>query len=100
MLKRLEKSSWLEYRTREGAKLLQKGRKIGRTMVRNGRLAEVLMKEKLRIPIDRRVASGLEHHLTERFADALYTMLDHPWSCPHGKNIPPSKCCNRRIGVK
>lgn len=100
MLKRLEKSGMLEYRTREGVKLLQKGRKIGRAMVRNGRLAEVLMKEKLKIPVDPRVACGLEHHLTERFANALCSMLDHPRLCPHGQGIPAGKCCNTRIGIK
>ena len=93
MLRRLEKNGHLEYRAREGVKLLAKGRKVGRTMVRNGRLTEVFMKETLRIPIDSKVACGIEHHLTERFADALCTLLNHPKECPHGYSMPPGKCC-------
>lgn len=94
MLKRLRRKGLVQYRSREGAKLLPKGRRIGKAMVRNGRLAEVLMKEKLGVPIDPRIVNGIEHYLTERFANALCTMLSHPKKCPHGNLIPLGRCCS------
>ncbi|MCS4539022.1 MAG: metal-dependent transcriptional regulator, partial [Thaumarchaeota archaeon] len=91
--KRLRRKGLIQYRNREGAKLLPKGRRIGKAMARNGRLLEVLMRDKLEIPVDPRTVNGIEHYLTERFADALCKMLDHPEKCPHGNLIPQGKCC-------
>ena len=93
MLKRLRKKGMIHYRSREGAKLLPKGRKIGKAMARNGRLLEVLMRNKLEIPVEPRTVNGIEHYLTERFADALCAMMNHPKKCPHGNLIPQGKCC-------
>ena len=93
MLKRLRRKGLIQYRNREGAKLLPKGRRIGKAMARNGRLLEVLMRDKLEIPVDPRTVNGIEHYLTERFADALCTMLNHPKKCPHSNLIPQGKCC-------
>jgi len=95
MLKRLRRKGMIRYRNREGAKLLPKGRRIGKAMARNGRILEVLMRNKLEIPADPRTVNGIEHYLTERFADALCTMLNHPKKCPHGNLIPQGKCCKK-----
>jgi len=96
MLRRLEKEGYVKYIPREGVELTGKGKELGRRMVRNGRLTEVLMKDTFRIPIDGRVACGIEHHMTDAFADALCTMLNHPRTCPHGHPIPQGKCCTSR----
>ncbi|MFQ5761419.1 MAG: metal-dependent transcriptional regulator [Candidatus Bathyarchaeia archaeon] len=93
MLKRLEKDAYMDYKVRKGVVLKPRGREIGRKMVRNGRLIEVLMKKVFDIKIDPRIACGIEHHMTEEFADALCTMLKHPPHCPHGKEIPRGQCC-------
>ena len=93
MLKRLRRKRMIQYRKREGAKVLPRGRRIGKAMARNGRLLEVLMRDKLEIPVDPRTVNGIEHYLTERFADALCIMLNHPKKCPHGNLIPQGKCC-------
>jgi len=95
MLKRLRRKGMIQYRNREGTRLLPKGRTIGKAMARNGRLLEVLMRNKLEIPVDPRAVNGIEHYLTERFADALCTMLNHPKKCPHGNLIPQGKCCKK-----
>jgi len=94
MLRRLEHDGHVNYRVRKGVELTASGWEIGRKMVRNGRLIEVLMKDVFAIKIDPRIACGIEHHMTEEFADALCTMLKHPRLCPHGRDIPPGKCCN------
>ena len=96
MLRRLERDGYVKYIAREGVELTSKGKELGRRMVRNGRLVEVLMKDKFMIPIDGRVSCGIEHHMTQAFADALCSMLDHPKTCPHGHPIPSGKCCEAR----
>ncbi len=93
MLKKLEKEGYVEYRTREGVALTDKGNEVGRRMVRNGRLIEKLMADSLGIEVDPRVVCGIEHHMSEEFADALCTMLKHPRQCPHGNSIPKGRCC-------
>ncbi|MHB8604101.1 MAG: metal-dependent transcriptional regulator [Thermoplasmatota archaeon] len=93
MLKRLAKRGVVTYLDRQGVRLTPKGRRIGRRMVRNGRLMEVFLVQDLRIPLDIRLAHTVEHSMTEVFADALCTRLGHPASCPHGYPIPQGRCC-------
>ncbi|HXG07808.1 MAG TPA: iron dependent repressor, metal binding and dimerization domain protein [Nitrososphaera sp.] len=62
-------------------------------MIRNTRLLEVLMKNALKINIDEEMVCGIEHHMKDIFTDALCTLLKHPRQCPHGREIPPGKCC-------
>lgn len=93
MLQRLEAQGYLRYYPRKGVELTRKGAEIGRRMVRNGMLVEILMVQHLRVKVDERAACGIEHHLTDELADAVCTMLNHPSHCPHGTPIPPGKCC-------
>lgn len=95
MLKKLEKEGYVKYQIREGVSLTRKGNKIGRHIVRNGRLIEKLMDDTLGITIDPKVACGIEHHMTKEFADAICTLMNHPNKCPHGNIIPKGKCCNK-----
>ena len=95
MLRRLEKERYVKYRPREGVNLTPRGRRIGRHMVRNGLLIEKLMVDSLGIAIDPKIACGIEHHMTEEFADALCTLLKHPQTCPHGNSIPQGRCCDK-----
>jgi DtxR family Mn-dependent transcriptional regulator len=38
-------------------------------------------------------ACKFEHSITEGIEERICTLLGHPKVCPHGKDIPPSKCC-------
>lgn len=93
MLKRLEKEGYVIYKTRQGIKLTEKGRRIAKRIIRAHRLTEVLMKEALKTDIREETVCGMEHHMDEEFMDALCTLLNHPRKCPHGHVIPRGKCC-------
>jgi len=93
MLKKLEKKGYVVYLERQGVKPTLRGREIGRRMVRNGRLMEVFMKEKLGMKLDVKVAHSFEHYMDEKFGDAICTFLGHPTTCPHEYIIPTGKCC-------
>ena len=66
---------------------------IGKQMIRNTRLLEVLMRDSLKIDIDEEMVCGIEHHMKQIFTDALCTLLKHPRKCPHDHRIPLGKCC-------
>ncbi len=93
MLKKMEGMGLVEYKARIGVSLSKKGREIARQIVRNHRLAELLLTEVLKTRIDEKAICGLEHHLSENIADAVCTHLNHPRHCPHGNDIPRGKCC-------
>jgi len=73
--------------------LTAEGDRIGKQMIRNTRLLEVLMKDALKIDIDEEMVCGIEHHMKNIFTDALCTLLKHPRKCPHNHNIPKGRCC-------
>jgi DtxR family Mn-dependent transcriptional regulator len=93
MLKKLEKEGLVIYKPRQGIELTDKGRKIGRRIIRAHRLIEVLLKETLKTDIREETVCGMEHHMDEEFMDALCTLLNHPRKCPHGDPVPKGKCC-------
>jgi DtxR family Mn-dependent transcriptional regulator len=41
-------------------------------------------------------ACRLEHALFDGIDESICTLLGHPRFCPHGKPIPPGKCCRQR----
>jgi len=96
MLKKMADWRLVEYLPRRGVTLTRKGRRHAREVVRNHRLAELLLTDVLGLKLDKRVhahACALEHHISEDIASAVCTRLDHPRSCPHGNPIPPGECC-------
>ncbi len=93
MLRKLHRRGYVIYSDGK-ARLTEKGEEIGRQMVRNSRLLEVLMKNALKIDLDEEMVCGMEHHMSKDFADAICTLLNHPRACPHGYAIPEGKCCN------
>ncbi|MGD0330397.1 MAG: metal-dependent transcriptional regulator [Nitrososphaeria archaeon] len=93
MLKKLEKEGLVIYEVRHGIELTDKGREIGRRIIRAHRLIEVLMKKTLKTEIQEQTVCGMEHHMDEDFTNALCTLLKHPRYCPHGSLIPKGKCC-------
>ena len=84
-------------------KLTDKGRPFARNVVRRHRLAERLLVDVLgtgdRGTKDRLVhdkACKFEHLLDRGLDDSICTLLGHPKVCPHGKPIPPGKCCQQK----
>lgn len=79
----------------EELRLTPEGVVRAREVVRNHRLAEVLFYEVLRLPMKNSEAEAcrLEHLLSSEAAEAVCTFLGHPPVCPHGRPIPPGRCC-------
>jgi len=92
MLKKLDEMKLVLYK-KGGVSLTHEGEKIGKQMLRNCRLLEVLMKNSLKMDIDEEMVCGIEHHMNKKFTDALCTLLKHPRNCPHGHKIPEGDCC-------
>lgn len=75
--------------------LLEKGRPYALECVRRHRLSERLMVDVFDIKKDmiNEASCKFEHILHKGLEDNVCTMLGHPKICPHGKSIPPGKCC-------
>lgn len=95
MLHKLDDANLLSYNRGNLVEMTPEGQKIGKQMIRNTRLLEVMMKDALKIEIDEEMVCGIEHHMKKIFTDALCTLLRHPRKCPHGHNIPAGKCCKQ-----
>jgi DtxR family transcriptional regulator, Mn-dependent transcriptional regulator len=93
MLHKLNNDNLVEYKKGNIVELTSRGNRIGKQMIRNTRLLEVMMKDALKIEIDEEMVCGIEHHMKKKFSDALCTLLKHPRKCPHGHNIPYGQCC-------
>jgi DtxR family transcriptional regulator, Mn-dependent transcriptional regulator len=93
MLRKLNISKFVRY-SKGSVEMTTKGEHIGKKMMRNTRLLEVLMKDALKIDVDEEMICGIEHHMKDMFTDALCTLLKHPQKCPHGHKIPKGKCCS------
>lgn len=77
--------------------LIGKGREAAAQVVRLHRLAERLFTDVLDLEM-RDVednACTFEHCLSTAVSEAICTLLGHPKECPHGKPIPPGKCCQK-----
>ena len=93
MLHKLDDANLLSYNKGNLVEMTAEGQKIGKQMIRNTRLLEVMMKDALKIEIDEEMVCGIEHHMKKIFTDALCTLLRHPRKCPHGNRIPRGECC-------
>lgn len=64
-------------------------------ILRRHRLAEVLMHTVLQVEESEaeETACAFEHMLGERSVDRVCSFLGHPTHCPHGRPIPPGRCC-------
>ncbi len=94
MLHKLNNSNLVYYKKGNVVEMTEEGQRIGKQMIRNTRLLEVMMKDALKIEIDEEMVCGIEHHMKNQFTDALCTLLKHPRECPHGHGIPKGNCCN------
>jgi DtxR family Mn-dependent transcriptional regulator len=92
MLKKLASLNLVRYTSQEVG-ITSEGERVGKRMIRNTRLLEVLMNDALKIEVDEEMVCGIEHHMKDIFTEALCTLLNHPRQCPHGHSIPKGRCC-------
>ncbi len=73
----------------------EKGLKEAEKCVRRHRLAERLVADILdaKDPYLHEASCKLEHGLHHGLEDSVCTLLGHPKTCPHGKQIPAGDCC-------
>ncbi len=79
-------------------RLTESGRKQARNIIRRHRLAERLFVDILDAKEEEFIESGacsFEHFLSPEVTDHICILLGHPRKCPHGKDIPMGKCCER-----
>ncbi len=76
-------------------RLTEKGRPFARNVVRRHRLAERLLADVLgtRNMLIHEKACKFEHLLNRGLDESICSLLGHPKVCPHGKPIPPGRCC-------
>ena len=77
--------------------LTDKGRPFARNVVRRHRLAERLLADVLgtRDKLMDEKACKFEHLLDRGLDESICSLLGHPKVCPHGKPIPPGRCCQQ-----
>ena len=77
--------------------LTDKGRPFARNVVRRHRLAERLLADVLgtRDKLMHEKACKFEHLLDRGLDESICSLLGHPKVCPHGKPIPPGRCCQQ-----
>jgi Mn-dependent DtxR family transcriptional regulator len=68
--------------------MTSEGEQIGKQMMRNTRLLEVLMKDALKIEVDEEMICGIEHHMKDMFTDAL-----RAFETP--KDLPSRPCSSK-----
>lgn len=77
--------------------LTEKGRLLGKGLIRRHRLAERLFVDVFEMRDEHVEADAcrMEHILSEELTDSVCTFLGHPPTCPHGKPIPKGECCKK-----
>jgi len=77
--------------------LTEKGRLLGKGLIRRHRLAERLLVDVFEMRDEHVEADAcrMEHILSEELTDSVCTFLGHPPTCPHGKPIPKGECCKK-----
>ena len=76
--------------------LTPRGEPFARNVIRRHRLAERLLADVLdttNATLMDEKACKFEHILDLGLDDSICTLLGHPRICPHGKPIPPGRCC-------
>ncbi len=92
MIKKLNEKILINYEKSKGVELTNNGRKLALSIVRNHRLWEVFLLEKLGYSWDvvHEIAEQLEHVKHHELADRLDKFLNFPEYDPHGDPIPKS----------
>ena len=90
MIKKLADQKLITYRKYKGVRLTKRGKQMAINLIRNHRLWELFLVEKLNFKWDEvhDLAEQLEHINSEQLTDRLEEFLDHPKFDPHGDPIP------------
>jgi DtxR family Mn-dependent transcriptional regulator len=90
MLKKLADGGFIEYAPYHGVSLTEEGRKIAMRMIRNHRILEVYLVERLGYSWDEvdEEAETLEHFLSDKLVERMWLDLGKPTHDPHGSPIP------------
>jgi len=90
MMKRLAKKKYILYQKMKGVKLSEKGKQVAISIIRNHRLWEVFLVNKLgfRWGMVHEIAEQLEHIYSEELITKLDSYLGYPTADPHGDPIP------------
>jgi len=78
-------------------RLTDKGRPEAASVVRRHRLAERLLADVLETEdvLIHEKACKFEHLLDRGLDESICILLGHPKVCPHGRPIPPGRCCQQ-----
>jgi len=90
MIKKLSDKKLVSYKKYKGVSLTKKGRDIAVSIIRNHRLWEVFLVDKLNFKWDEvhDLAEDLEHINSKKLTERLDEFLDFPKYDPHGDPIP------------
>lgn len=90
MFKRLAEEGLVEYHEYSGVSLTPRGEGLAANLVRRHRLAERFLTDVLGISLDQvdAMADRMEHALPPEVIDRFDTILQEPYTCPHGQPIP------------
>ena len=90
MIKKLSDKKLVLYKKYKGVSLTKKGRDVAVSIIRNHRLWEVFLVEKLDFKWDEvhDLAEDLEHINSSKLTERLDKFLDYPKYDPHGDPIP------------
>lgn len=95
-LQELEKSNHIRIDDDDYIHFRPKGEREFLNVIRSHRLAERLLNDVLDITEAdgaEEIVCKMEHILTTNVTDSICTLLGHPTVCPHGRPIPPGRCC-------
>lgn len=92
----LEDKGMLESAQFGELRLTEEGRGLAKKVIRRHRLAERLLNDVLEMDLTsiEGPACRFEHAISAEVEEKICTLLGHPDECPHGKVIPPGKCCS------
>ena len=78
--------------------LTKDGLRRAELVIRRHRLAERLLHDivDVREQLMDRAACEFEHSLLGGIDEQVCTLLGHPRTCPHGRPIPPGRCCREK----
>lgn len=90
MLKKLAEENYIEYAPYYGVSLTDSGRQIAMKMIRNHRILETYLVERLGYLWDEvdEEAETLEHYLSDKLVQRMWEDLGEPSHDPHGSPIP------------
>ncbi len=90
MIKKLAKKKMISYQKYKGVVMLPQGKKVALTIIRNHRLWEVFLVDKLKFKWDEvhEIAEQLEHIKSDLLVNKLDKFLGYPTMDPHGDPIP------------